>query len=290
VTPEESGFAVIALGRLGGRELHYGSDLDLVYLFDPARHPGRPSHRFYEDVAAELTRSLRAIAEEGPLYEVDLRLRPEGNSGFVAAHIDAYRQYYTTRAQTWEKQSLIKARLIAGDARVAEEFLEWVAPLVYPEAPPPERDDEVRTMKRRIETERVGVEERSRHLKLGPGGLSDVEFLVQLLQLRHGGRQPALRERSTLAALEALTRTGRLSAEEFAALRDGYRFLTHLRQRLTLVSKDVAPETLPTDAPTLRRLARSIGFADTETLLARHAETTAAIREVFRRRFLTPNA
>src|SRR5262249_34499254 len=140
------------LGRLGGRELHYGSDLDLVYLFDPARHPAHPSHRAYEELAAELTRSLTAITEEGTLYEVDLRLRPEGKSGFVAAHIDAYRQYYRTRAQTWELQSLTRARVVAGDARVAEEFLEWVTPLVYPETPPSERDDAVRSMKRRIET------------------------------------------------------------------------------------------------------------------------------------------
>src|SRR5207249_1889193 len=109
-----------------------------------------------------------------------------------------------------EMQSLIKARCVAGDAGVAEEFLEWVAPLVYPEAPPPERDDEVRAMKRRIETERVRVGDRARHLKLGPGGLSDVEFLVQRLQLRHGGREPELRRQNTVAALEALARAGHL--------------------------------------------------------------------------------
>src|SRR5262249_30582405 len=103
--PKSAGFAVIGLGRLGGCELHYGSDLDLFYLFDPARHPAHPSHTEFEELAAEYTRALRAITEEGSLYEVDLRLRPEGKSGFVAAHIDAYRKYYETRAQTWEKQS-----------------------------------------------------------------------------------------------------------------------------------------------------------------------------------------
>jgi [glutamine synthetase] adenylyltransferase / [glutamine synthetase]-adenylyl-L-tyrosine phosphorylase len=280
------GFAVIGLGRLGGRELHYGSDLDLLYLFDPARHPEHPSHRAYEELAAELTRSLTAITEEGTLYEVDLRLRPEGKSGFVAAHIDAYRQYYRTRAQTWELQSLTRARVVAGDARVAEEFLEWVTPLVYPETPPPERDDAVRAMKRRIETERVSTAERARHLKLGPGGLSDVEFLVQMLQMRHAGREPELRQPNTLAALEALTRAGHLTDAEHAALRDGYRFLTRLRQRLTLASADVAPETLPTEPSALRRVARSMGFADGEALLAAHARVTESNREVFGRRFL----
>jgi glutamate-ammonia-ligase adenylyltransferase len=284
--PHPSGFAIIGLGRLGGSELHYASDLDLLYLFDPAMHPDRPSHRAYEELAAELTRSVRAITEEGTLYEVDLRLRPEGKQGFVAAHIDAYRQYHETRAQTWEKQSLIKARCVAGDARVAAEFLEWVAPLVYPETPPPGRDDEVRAMKRRIETERVGPDGRARHLKLGPGGLSDVEFLVQLLQLRHGGREPDLRRPNTLAALQALADAGHLPPAEHATLRDGYRFLTRLRQRLTLVSPEPAPDALPTDPAALRRLARSIEFSDGETLLSRHAEVTTGIREVFVRRFL----
>jgi glutamate-ammonia-ligase adenylyltransferase len=203
----------------------------------------------------------------------------------MLVHLDAARRYYGPggRSQTWEKQSLIKARYVAGAAGLAEEFLALVQPEVYPVDPPPERDAEVRAMKRRIETERVGRAERQRHMKLGPGGLSDVEFLAQALQLRHGGRHAALRVRNTWAALAALAAEAILPAADADTLADHYTFLTCLRQRLYLRSAGVATDLLPTDPPELRRLARAMGLPDGDALLAEYTRRTAEVRAVFTR-------
>jgi glutamate-ammonia-ligase adenylyltransferase len=313
-------FAVIGLGRLGGEELHYSSDLDLLYLYDPLRETGYrrqsrgrrqgsrvpaarrtnvrqpegavPSlqHSHYEALATELSSVMQEVMEEGRLYEIDLRLRPEGKSGLMLVHLDGARQYYGPggRSQTWEKQSLIKARFVAGDAGLAEEFLALVQPEVYPADPPPERGAEVRAMKRRIETERLGTTEAGaraergrRHVKLGPGGLSDVEFLVQYLQLRHGGRHPELRVRNTGAALAALAAEAILPAADADTLADHYAFLTRLRQRLYLRSAGVATDVLPTDPLEQRRLARTMDLPDGDALQAEYGRRAAEVRALF---------
>jgi glutamate-ammonia-ligase adenylyltransferase len=292
------GFAVIGMGRLGGEELHYSSDLDLLYLYDPRREAGVPlRHSDYETLAAELSGVMQQVMDEGRLYEIDLRLRPEGKSGLMLAHLDAARQYYGPggRSQTWEKQSLIKARFVAGDEGLAESFLALIQPEVYPTDPPAERDAEVRAMKRRIESERVGsgsgprgarthsADVRRRHVKLGPGGLSDVEFLVQFLQLRHGGRHPALRVRNTWAALAALAAETIVPTADADALAGHYDFLTRLRQRLYLRSAGVATDVLPTDPLEQRRLARTMDLAGGEALLAEYARRTSEVRALFTR-------
>lgn len=283
------GFSIIALGRHGGEELHYSSDLDLLYLYDPRRAPegAALSHADYETLAAVFAATMQDLTEEGRLYEIDLRLRPEGKSALILVHLDAARQYYGPggRSQTWEKQSLIKARGVAGDLELAAEFLALVAPEVYPLDPPAERDAEVRAMKRRVETERVRETERTRHVKLGPGGLSDVEFLVQLLQLRHGGRVPSLRVRNTTAALAALGNAGILPPADAATLADHYAFLTRLRQRLWLRSSGVATDLVPTEPGEALRLARALGLPYAAALHAEYARRTAQVRALFERWF-----
>jgi glutamate-ammonia-ligase adenylyltransferase len=299
------GFAVIGMGRLGGEELHYSSDLDLLYLYDPRRGPEGLTHTQYEALAASASGTMQELGEEGRLYEIDLRLRPEGKSALLLVHLDAARQYYGAggRSQTWEKQALIKARPVAGDGELAAAFLAVVAPEVYPLDPPAERDAEVRAMKRRIETERVREGERPRNVKLGPGGLSDVEFLVQRLQLRHGGRYPSVRARNTFDALAALAAAadagvGRptplpvdaggaplLAPADAALLADHYAFLTRLRQRLYLRSSGVASDLLPTDPAELRRLARTVALPDADALHAEYTRRTGEVRAVFTRCF-----
>jgi glutamate-ammonia-ligase adenylyltransferase len=285
-----AGFAVIGLGRLGGEEMHYSSDLDLLYLYDERPDANGISYQEAESLATELSGVLQDLTEEGRLYEIDLRLRPEGKSALLVVHLDAARKYYGPggRSQTWEKQSLIKTRFIAGDSALVEEFLAVVEPEVFPLEPPPERDAEVRAMKRRIERERVRDAERDRHLKLGPGGLSDIEFLVQLLQLRHGGRSPELRVRNTTAALAALGERQLLPPEEAATLAGNYAFLTCVRQRLYLRSTGVASDLFPTDPLELRRLARTMELPDGERLQQEYTRRTEETRRLFLTHFQTP--
>jgi glutamate-ammonia-ligase adenylyltransferase len=278
------GFAVIALGRLGGRELHYVSDLDLLYVYEAP--DGEQDHRSYEQAGAELTRGLQEWQQDGRLYEVDLRLRPEGKSGFMAVHLDAARRYYLGgRALTWERQALIKARPVAGDRAVGARFMEMVTEFVYGRPLSPEADADLRAMKRRVETERVGLEDRARHLKLGPGGLSDIEFLTQRLQLRHGAEHASLRVPGTVAALHGAGALDLLPGAAVGGLVEAYTFLTCLRQRLRLRAEGVPSDMLPTDAAELEILVRSLGYTSGPELLEHFRAITGRVREFFTQHF-----
>jgi len=284
--PYPPGFAVLALGRFGGRELHYLSDLDLLYIYEPPEASGL-SHRHYEALAATLTRGLQEWQREGRLYEVDLRLRPEGKSGYMAVHLDAARRYYLEgRAQTWERQALTKARPIAGDLQVARRFLDAVQPFVYGQRLPPAAEADLRAMKRRIETERVNPEGRDWHLKLGPGGLTDIELLIQRLQLAHGADHPELLVTSTFEALRAAARLRLLPGDAGADLLDGLAFLTQVRQRLRLRSPGSPTDLLPRDPAEREILARSLGLTDGPALVERYRMITGRVRELFRLHFL----
>jgi [glutamine synthetase] adenylyltransferase / [glutamine synthetase]-adenylyl-L-tyrosine phosphorylase len=208
----------------------------------------------------------------------------------MVLHLDAARRYYLGgRAQTWERQALTRARPIAGDPDVAARFLESVEPFVYGQGLTPDADTELRSMKRRIETERVGRDERARHLKLGPGALSDIEFLVQRLQLAHGAEHPAIRDPSTYATLRAAARLGLLPTDDAAALLDGLSFLTRLRQHLRLRSSGVPTDLFPDDAAEQQVLARSLGLSAAAALLEQYAATTAGVRRLFTQHFLVEN-
>jgi glutamate-ammonia-ligase adenylyltransferase len=277
--PGPGGFSVVALGRLGGRELQFGSDLDLFYLFEPrGRLP-----RDYEMVAQGLDAALTETTQEGRLFEIDLRLRPEGRSGFLVSSAEACQRYYLERADAWEKQAFLRARWVAGSAEVAGRFLEFVAPLIYPRDVPSEWMAESRSMRRRMERERVSADERQRHVKLGPGGLADIEFLVQWLQRANGARHPSVRVPGTLAAIEALAGAGALPGQDASALASGWRFLTRLRQRLWLCLGEGRGDVLPEDERELRRVARSLGFADGRALLEEYGRVASAMRTLYLR-------
>jgi len=272
-----SGFAVLGLGRLGGCEMQYGSDLDMVYI---AESPDAK----YLQLAAKLTELLTMLTPEGRLYEVDLRLRPEGRSGRLSMSLDGALAYYRERAQVWEKQAMLKARFVAGEAHLAHAFLSSVAPLVYPDPFPDHYADEIRAMKLRIERERLKPHERDRDLKLGPGGLSDVEFLVQLLQMMHGAGHPELRTGSTLTALSRLAATGLLTGDEAEQLACAYRFCLRTRNALYLLGSGNA-NVIPESERDQHRLAKRLGYASPNGLLAEHRRLTSAAREIYERRF-----
>ncbi len=271
------GFAVLALGKLGGEELNYSSDIDLLFL-------ARANASAYLRLGERLIEALARVTAEGFLYRVDMRLRPWGEDGALVISLPAYLAYLRQHARLWEKQALLKTRVIAGDMALGGEFLRQAEPLLFASPPEAVRAD-VRRMKRRIEAE---LERRGREwgeVKLGKGSLRDVEFVAQHLQLVHGGRRPEVRSRNTLDALGRLAAAGLLPAAEYRVLAEGYTFLRPVEHYLQLVDYRQT-HALPSGAKELASLARRLGFQGAEAgaqFLARYQQHCAAIRAVYQR-------
>ena len=245
---------VVAMGKLGGVELNYVSDVDVVFVArdDPAA-AGR--------VAAALLHLVGGISRYGRPYELDANLRPEGRDGPLVRSLDAFRSYYDRWAATWEFQALLKARPIAGDEELARAFTDFVAPTVWPERRPSGAIGELQQLKGVVEGSRSVLGAGDREVKLAPGGLRDIEFSVQLLQLVHGRQDPALRTRTTLEALDALARGGYVDEDDAATFADAYRFLRGVEHRLQLRALR-RTHRLPADLAGRTRLARGLGYAD----------------------------
>jgi glutamate-ammonia-ligase adenylyltransferase len=250
-------FAVIGMGRLGGAELSYASDIDVVFVYD-----GESADDFHEaeQVAARLVQEIGATTAEGQTFRIDARLRPEGTQGPLARSIGGFRQYYAQWGLTWERQALTKARFVAGDAALGARFAELATEFVYGQ---PMTDDdvrEIRRMKARIERERIPPgEDPQFHLKLGRGSLSDVEFTVQLLQLVQGGEQPDVRAPGTIDALERLRAHALLEPNDVDVLEEAYRFCERARNARYLQTAQPS-DALPTDRTELERLALLLGY------------------------------
>ena len=280
VAGAHEGFAVIAMGRWGGRELSYGSDLDLLYVHDDGVAADRALA-----VARELADLVSRPAADGVAWDLDADLRPEGRSGPLVRSLAAYRGYYERWAATWEYQALVKARPVAGDADLGRRFMDVIEPFVWRHPLPLDAVIDVRRMKARVEKERIpSGEDPDFHLKLGAGGLVDIEFLVQLLQLRHGGSDPDLRVTPTLEALRRLVTADLLDEEAAAALAESYRFCTHVRNRLYLQTGR-AVDSLPTDPAVEWRLAMSLGYGHRGDLREDYRRVTRRARRIFEHLF-----
>jgi [glutamine synthetase] adenylyltransferase / [glutamine synthetase]-adenylyl-L-tyrosine phosphorylase len=286
--PSSVQFAVIGMGRWGGGELGYASDLDLLYVYDDPEGEDPVDAR---DQALKLANllgvALGGVRPEGIAYRVDAGLRPEGRAGPLARSLDSYVAYWERWAEPWELQALIRARPVAGDEALAARFLAAAGPWVWPEQLSSERVRAIRTMKARVERERIPPgEDPDFHLKLGPGGLVDVEFTAQLLQQRHGVAIPALRNPGTLGALRAVATAGLLPAPEVAALEEAYRFCTRARNRLYLQTAQ-GRDSLPTDPEEAIRLGLSLGYLDAPraNLREEYRRLTRRARRVVERRF-----
>jgi glutamate-ammonia-ligase adenylyltransferase len=251
--------AVIAMGKAGGRELNYVSDVDVVFVHEPADGvDDDAAFRAANQLASQLMRICSTPTAEGSIWEVDAGLRPEGRSGPLVRTLASHLAYYEKWAKTWEFQALLKVRPVAGDPELGRAYADAVDPLVWQAS---ERDGfvaEVQAMRRRV-VDHLSADEVDRQLKLGPGGLRDVEFAVQLLQLVHGRADETLRSPTTLDALEALTRGGYVGRDDGAALAAAYRFLRSLEHRIQL-HRLRRTHTVPVDDDDLRRLARGLGF------------------------------
>ena len=275
--------AVIGLGKCGGRELNYVSDVDVVYVAEPLDgEPEGPALATAAKLAAALARTCSAATSEGTLWPVDAALRPEGKAGSLVRTLASHVEYYRRWAATWEFQALLKARPAAGDRALGEAYVDAVAPLVWQAA---ERDhfvEDVRAMRRRVERN-VPAKEAARQLKLGQGGIRDVEFSVQLLQLVHGRTDPRLRAPGTLAALEALSAFGYVGRDDAAELDHAYRTLRTLEHRIQL-HRLQRTHLVPTSPADLRRLGRSFGFRrapaeELDELWHRHALEVRRLHE-----------
>jgi glutamate-ammonia-ligase adenylyltransferase len=237
-SPLPTVFAVVAMGRLGGGEVGYASDADVLFVHDPL--PGavaRDAHDAAHAVANELRRLLALPAPDPPLV-VDAGLRPEGRQGPLVRTFDSYAAYYARWSLGWESQALVRASPVAGDLSLGVRFVQLIDPLRYPEQGVDDASvRELRRIKARVEAERLprGADPAT-HAKLGRGGIADVEWTVQLLQLRHAAAEPSLRTTHTMEALTAATRVGIVSEDDAATLARAWRLATGLRNAVLLVS------------------------------------------------------
>lgn len=265
-------FCVLGMGKLGGQELNYSSDVDVLFVYtdegqvfkEPpsktrAPRPVMANHQFFNRLAESFIAEVSRMAPEGMLFRIDLRLRPEGDSGPLCRSVGSYENYYAQWGQTWERMMLIKARRVAGSINLAGEFLEMVQPFRYPRGIGANVLHEIGATKDRIENEIVGTDDLERNVKLGRGGIREVEFIAQALQLLHAGKIPFLQGAQTLPVLEKLDQYNLLSAEETRALREAYCFLRDVEHRLQMEG-NLQTHTIPTNRDVQQRLAKLMGF------------------------------
>ena len=276
---------VLALGKLGGRELGYHSDLDLLFLYSSAGEHGA-NHEYFARIAQKLISHLTLPLREGFLYRIDTRLRPSGSAGPLVVSFDALASYHGREARLWERQALLRLRPVAGDEALFERaFAQVIEPSVYRPIDRAAAAKELLSMRERIEREIADESPGRYNSKLGRGGLVDVEFAVQFLQLAHGADDPQIRSANTPQALGLLLEHGHLAAQDHAPLARGYRFLRRLESRLRIV-RDRSVDRLPEGGAELLRLARRMGYSGPragDDLLSDYQRTAAGIRQAFLR-------
>jgi glutamate-ammonia-ligase adenylyltransferase len=313
----ETGFTVIGMGKLGGRELNYSSDVDLIYVYDSSEGHTRPagqalrfkssrspgaisSEEYFEILARRLTKVLSEPTKEGSLFRVDLRLRAEGSVGQLARPLDQYAKYYRTRGRVWERLALLKSRPVAGSRAVGRAFVRMVKRFVWdPAAGSPDLDAalriirEVRAVKEMIDEKMADRGHERRNVKLGIGGIREIEFLAQTVQVITGGNLSGIVTCNTLAALDRFHQHRLLSERDLRQLTEAYRFLRDVEHKLQMVY-DLQTHSLPDDEEQLTQCAIRMGYgaADRRASLARfradHALHTNHVNRVFRSFFYAP--
>jgi len=312
----ETGFAVIGMGKLGGHELNYSSDVDVLYVCESHEgethsigsgraksRAGISNEEYFEILARQVTKVLTEQTHEGYVYRVDLRLRAEGSVGQLTRSLDEYASYYRTRGQVWERLALLKAWPIAGSLEVGKQFVRMVRPFVLASsgaksAKPDVQQclavvQDVRSVKERIDAKMADRGHEHRNVKLGVGGIREIEFLVQTIQVLAGRRVPGLLDRSTLGSLVRLQKAGILSAKQQAQLTRAYNFLRDVEHKLQMVH-DLQTHALPDQHDELERCAIRMRYGEedrTEALQrfqADHARHTKVVHDAFRDLFHTP--
>jgi [glutamine synthetase] adenylyltransferase / [glutamine synthetase]-adenylyl-L-tyrosine phosphorylase len=279
--PEDSGLVVLGMGKLGGGELNYSSDIDLILLYDPARAPSVARdalHGFFNRLARELVRILDERTGDGYVFRTDLRLRPDPRSTPLVMSTEAALSYYESAGQNWERAALIKARPVAGDRDAGRRFLAELQPYIWRKHLDFAAIADIHSIKRQIQAHRGGgrIAVLGHDIKIGRGGIREIEFFVQTQQLIWGGRRRELRVGPTCEALGRLAAAGRISESDRTELTEDYRFLRHVEHRLQMVD-DAQTHRLPGDADGVARLAAFLGYAGAEPFTAELAARLGSV-------------
>jgi len=279
-----SQFAIIGVGKLGGRELNHSSDVDLIFVYsDEGQLTAKFSyHEWFTRLGNKIIETFAASDPAGSLFRVDLRLRPEGSAGPLVRSLESMENYYAGFGEMWERLALIKARWICGDRELAYDYLRQLQPFIFPKSPTPDLLDEVAAIKARIERDIVGHEHRERNVKLGAGGIREIEFVVQALQLLHAARHPFLQEPGTLRGIRGLAELELLPNEDASVLETAYRFLRRIEHRLQIEAEQQT-HTVPEKGEALDTLARSLGLGAGDDLLAELSQSMRGVRAIFQR-------
>lgn len=290
----EAHLAIIAMGKLGGRELNYHSDLDIIFVFD---HQGSTdggkqisNHEYFAKLAQKIISILTMQTREGYVYKIDTRLRPSGNAGPLVTSLESFLDYHRKESQIWEKQALTKARVVLGDEGLAGQLHDIIRHTIYGATIDDEGRQEIYRLRMRMENELAREKEGSYNIKTGRGGMVDVEFAVQYLQLKEGYRCPELRTPSTVVALKEISTTGLLPDGSAQTFLTGYKFLRKLENRLRIIN-DYSANDLSGSRTYLNKLARRLGYDPKLknpgiALICDYEEMTGKIREEFDRLFV----
>jgi glutamate-ammonia-ligase adenylyltransferase len=299
----EAELAVQAMGKLGGMELNYHSDLDIIFMFSDKGHT-RPvqgvdeenfrqltNQEYFAKLCQRIISALTLMTSEGRVYEIDTRLRPSGNQGPLVTSLAAYEDYHRTRAQVWERQALTKARVVVGSPHMVERIEEINTSITWEPSVPEDLRTEIYRLRERMEKEIAREDRGHLNIKTGRGGLVDVEFLTQYIQLKHGREYPRIRQPNSLKALQMIKEENLLPEDVTRELITGYTYLRRLENKLRLVH-DQSISEIATDRHNLRKLARLIGCSGTsrpseEVFYAEYKEQTSTLRRLFNQ-YLNP--
>ena len=295
-----STLAVIAMGKFGGYELNFSSDIDVMFVYshDGVTDQGIENRQYFAKLCEFIINGMSKVTKAGYVFRVDVRLRPESRVGVIARSIDNYEAYYEGWGEIWERQALIKARSVAGDLKLGERFIRTIQPFVYrrylDEFSITEIKIDIRQMKARIESRlREQGDDLTTHVKLGIGGIRDVEFTIQCLQLIHGGPTPGLRNYNSLETIELLYQHGVFNQTDRDALAEAYRFLRTVEHRIQMKA-DLQRYSLPSKESELIQLAKRIGYQDSgvgsalEAFQADYARHTGVVRSIFEKVLAAP--
>jgi glutamate-ammonia-ligase adenylyltransferase len=276
-----TGFCVFGMGKLGAQELNYSSDIDVCFVYgeDGEMKGHATRHEFFTRVAQRIIKAFDEQSPDGNLFRIDLRLRPEGDSGPLVQSIESSENYYAAYGETWERMALLKTRLAAGDASLEYDFERIRLAFCFPRSLSPEVLHEIADIKGRIERDIVGAGNLEHHIKLGTGGIREIEFIVQSFQILQGARLPYLQQRDTLRALEAIRTVELLPRDKVECLADAYRFWRMVEHRLQMRA-DLQTHSLPRGQQERARIAESLGLEPSyfEAMVATHRR---AVRSVF---------
>ena len=269
---------VLGLGKLGGREMSYTSDLDIIFIYEG------DDHELFSKYGQRFISNLSVYTSESFCYKVDVELRPSGKSGALVASLEAFEEYHNSSAQIWERQALVKARAVAGNRALGEKVMKVIEDFVYAKELAPDFHKEIHRLRGRVERELANETESRFNLKTGRGGLVDVEFLVQMLQLAHGPANPELRTPNTMEAIGALYGAGLIEIDEVLTLSEGYMFLRKMGNLLSVFNDRTKNEITPGD---FDRMAPEFGGSGGEGnfLRSEYARVTKDIREIYNRYF-----